>query len=117
MTIFETMLEASLVRTKNIALYAISGIMYWIFGYNLMYSGVDGGFIGSLSRAYSFDPVGLINEKRHARSMIRLAIDMAYSRPDGGRHHQKAHTKHQGTPCYKSHKFNRIQLCHCASPS
>ncbi len=61
------MLEAGLVRTKNvsmqslknIALYSISGIMYWIVGYNLMYSGVDGGFMGSLSGAYSFDPVGL----------------------------------------------------------
>ncbi|GLQ54519.1 ammonium transporter [Devosia nitrariae] len=49
------MLEAGLVRSKNvsmqclknIALYSIAGIMFWITGYNLMYSGVDGGFIGS----------------------------------------------------------------------
>ena len=49
------MLEAGLVRsknvsmqcTKNIALYAIAGIMYWAVGYNLMYSGVDGGYFGS----------------------------------------------------------------------
>jgi len=50
------MLEAGLVRsknvaticTKNIALYALAGIMYYLLGYNLMYDGVDGGFIGSI---------------------------------------------------------------------
>ncbi len=59
------MLEAGLVRTKNvsmqclknISLYSIAGLMFWITGYNLMYTGVDGGFIGSLG-PYSFDPVG-----------------------------------------------------------
>ncbi len=51
------MLEAGLVRSKNvsmqclknIALYAIASLMFWIFGYNLMYDGVDGGFIGSFT--------------------------------------------------------------------
>jgi len=51
------MLEAGLVRTKNVAtmcvknigLYALAGILYFLVGYNLMYAGVDGGFIGSLS--------------------------------------------------------------------
>ena len=60
------MLEAGLVRSKNvsmqslknIALYSVAGIMYWVVGYNLMYANVDGGFIGSFG-AYSFDPVGL----------------------------------------------------------
>lgn len=50
------MLEAGLVRTKNvsmqctknIALYAIAGLMYWVVGYNVMYDGVDGGYIGTL---------------------------------------------------------------------
>ncbi|WP_305987911.1 ammonium transporter [Roseibium sp. MMSF_3544] len=59
------MLEAGLVRSKNvsmqclknISLYSIAGLMFWITGYNLMYSGVDGGFIGSFG-PYSFDPVG-----------------------------------------------------------
>jgi ammonium transporter, Amt family len=59
------MLEAGLVRSKNvsmqclknISLYSIAGIMFWITGYNLMYSGVDGGFMGSLG-PYSFDAVG-----------------------------------------------------------
>ncbi|WP_142847701.1 ammonium transporter [Telmatospirillum sp. J64-1] len=51
------MLEAGLVRTKNttmqctknIALFSIACMMYYLVGYNLMYDGVDGGFIGSFS--------------------------------------------------------------------
>ena len=51
------MLEAGLVRsknvamqcTKNIALYAVAGILYYLVGYNLMYSGVDGGYFGTIS--------------------------------------------------------------------
>ncbi|ORE93754.1 ammonium transporter [Acuticoccus yangtzensis] len=43
------MLEAGLVRSKNVAmqclknisLYAIAGIMFWLIGYNVMYEGVD----------------------------------------------------------------------------
>ncbi len=51
------MLEAGMVRsknvsmqlTKNIALYSIAGIMFWLIGYNLMYTGVDanGGLFGT----------------------------------------------------------------------
>lgn len=49
------MLEAGMVRSKNvsmqclknIALYSIAGLMFWVIGYNLMYEGVDGGFFGS----------------------------------------------------------------------
>lgn len=48
-------LEAGFVRSssvtticvKNIAVYSIAGVMYFLVGYNLMYSGVDGGYIGS----------------------------------------------------------------------
>jgi len=51
------MLEAGLVRsknvamqcTKNIALFSIAGLMYWLVGYNLMYDGVDGGYLGSFT--------------------------------------------------------------------
>lgn len=49
------MLEAGLVRTKNVAticmknmaLYSLAGAMFWLFGYNVMYLDVDGGFIGT----------------------------------------------------------------------
>jgi Amt family ammonium transporter len=34
---------------KNIALYSIAGLMYFVIGYNLMYDGVDGGYLGSFS--------------------------------------------------------------------
>ena len=51
------MLESGMVRsknvaticTKNIALFSIAGLMYFIVGYNLMYSGVDGGWFGTIS--------------------------------------------------------------------
>jgi Amt family ammonium transporter len=53
------MLEAGLVRSKNVAtmcvknvgLYSIAGLMYFLIGYNLMYSGVaEGtGFMGTFS--------------------------------------------------------------------
>jgi Amt family ammonium transporter len=50
------MLESGLVRSKNvaticlknIALFGVAGILYYLIGYKLMYSGVDGGWIGSL---------------------------------------------------------------------
>ncbi len=49
------MLESGLVRSKNVAticlknisLFGIAGILYYLVGYNLMYAGVDGGFMGS----------------------------------------------------------------------
>ena len=58
------MLEAGMVRsksvsmqcTKNIALYAIAGIVFWLVGYNLMYDGVDGGFFGSFTAFSVPDP-------------------------------------------------------------
>ncbi len=51
------MLEAGMVRTKNVAtmciknisLYSVAGILYYLIGYNLMYSGVDGGFMGAFA--------------------------------------------------------------------
>ena len=51
------MLEAGLVRTKsvttillkNITLFSIAGIAYYLIGYNLMFKGVDGGFFGSFA--------------------------------------------------------------------
>ncbi|UTW57393.1 ammonium transporter [Kordiimonas sp. SCSIO 12603] len=57
------MLEAGLVRTKNVAeicvknvsLYAIACIMWMLMGYNLMYSGVDGGYFGQFFSLWSPD--------------------------------------------------------------
>jgi Amt family ammonium transporter len=51
------MLEAGQVRSKNtaviclknIGLFSLAGVMYYLVGYNLMYDGVDGGYIGSFS--------------------------------------------------------------------
>jgi Amt family ammonium transporter len=59
------MLEAGLVRSKNvsmqclknIALYSIAGIMFWAIGYDLMYKDVSM-YIGSLGFGYGFDAVG-----------------------------------------------------------
>ena len=58
------MLEAGMVRsksvaticTKNITLYSLAGLLYFFVGYNLMYDGVDGGFIGSISMFDVADP-------------------------------------------------------------
>jgi len=58
------MLEAGLVRsknvtmqcTKNIALYSVAGLMFWVVGYNLMYDGVDGGYLGSFTPKLIPDP-------------------------------------------------------------
>ena len=72
------MLEAGLVRsknvttqlTKNIALFSIAAIMYWLVGFNLMYPGDYGegvtdsawlidGYLGPLFKATTLEPVGL----------------------------------------------------------
>ncbi len=63
------MLEAGLVRsknvttqlTKNIALFSLASIMYWLVGFNLMYPGdawLIPGLLGALSPT-SLEPVGL----------------------------------------------------------
>ena len=51
------MLESGMVRCKsvaticlkNIVLYSMAGVMFFLVGYNLMYGGVDGGFLGHLA--------------------------------------------------------------------
>jgi len=64
------MLEAGLVRsknvtmqlTKNIALFSIASIMYWLIGFNLMYPGDAwsiAGWMGPLFSPTSLEPVGL----------------------------------------------------------
>ena len=61
------MLEAGLVRKKsvgvqclkNVTLFAVAGVMFWLVGYNLMYTGVDGGFFGTLAVwSAGDDPLG-----------------------------------------------------------
>ena len=55
-----TMLEAGSVRTKNaamiclknIGLYSIAGLAYFVIGYNLMYGDLIGGFIGEFKLLY-----------------------------------------------------------------
>ena len=62
-----TMLEAGLVRsknvttqlTKNIALFSIAGIMYWLVGFNLMYPGDFNGYVGGFFNVTVLEPVGL----------------------------------------------------------
>ncbi|MCB9991020.1 MAG: ammonium transporter [Rhodospirillales bacterium] len=64
------MLEAGSVRSKsvavilvkNIGLYAIAGIMYFLAGYNLMYLGVDGGFIGTLAMWHPDDHAAIAGD-------------------------------------------------------
>ena len=68
-----TMLEAGLVRQKNttmqlmknMALFSIAGVMYYLIGYNLMYPG-DGwiieGWLGAIGVAV-LEPVGLVETR------------------------------------------------------
>ncbi len=61
------MLEGGLVRsknvtmqmTKNIGLYSIAAIMYWLMGFNLMYPGEFNGYVGSFFVPTTLDPVGV----------------------------------------------------------
>ncbi|WP_338242271.1 ammonium transporter [Aurantiacibacter hainanensis] len=60
------MLEAGLVRAKNtstqclknIGLYSIAGLMFWIIGYNIAYPGDFNGYIGGFSGWYPMQDVG-----------------------------------------------------------
>ncbi len=72
------MLEAGMVRsknvsmqlTKNIALYSLAGIMFWLVGYNLMYSGVDGGFFGTPG------PVSIPDPAEEAKGLAKEGATM-----------------------------------------
>ena len=76
-----TMLEAGSVRTKNasmiclknVGLYAIAGLMFFVIGYNLMYTGVsEGGWIGSFQLGYSTSPeeIALVNGSGGAEAVL-----------------------------------------------
>ena len=38
--------SVSVICAKNIGLFSIAGIMFWLFGYNLAYGIPEGGYIG-----------------------------------------------------------------------
>jgi len=82
------MLEAGLVRTKNtaticlknIALYSVAGIMYYLIGYNLMYVDVSG-YIGSFSFLYNTSDaeLALLNADEATPELIAAVVDNGYS--------------------------------------
>ena len=75
-----TMLESGSVRTKNasviclknIGLYSIAGLAYYVIGYNLMYVDVDGGWIGSFEFFYgpSADELELLGGNEEAKEAV-----------------------------------------------
>ena len=86
------MLESGLVRAKNtaticlknIALYSLAGIAFYLVGYNLMYVDVpEGGYMGALSLLYnpSGDELALINAEKASPEMVGKVIEGGYSVP------------------------------------
>src|SRR5690606_37024470 len=83
------MLESGLVRTKNtaaiclknIALYSVACIMYYLVGYNLMYVGVDGSIIGSLSICYAASDaeLALIGAEEATPEMVAAVVGNGYA--------------------------------------
>jgi Amt family ammonium transporter len=82
------MLESGLVRTKNtaticlknIALYSLAGIMFYLVGYNLMYIDVSG-WIGSISLLYNPGDaeLALINAEEATEEMVAAVTESGYS--------------------------------------
>ncbi|MBE9551968.1 MAG: ammonium transporter, partial [Proteobacteria bacterium] len=82
------MLESGLVRAKNtatillknIGLYSIAGIMFYLIGYNLMYVDVSG-YIGSFGFLYnpSEAETALINADEATEEMIAAVVGNGYS--------------------------------------
>ena len=80
-----TMLEAGSVRTKNssviclknIGLYSIAGLMYYLVGYNLMYTDVSG-WIGTLTFTYgpSEAELALLSGDEEAKAAV---VENGYS--------------------------------------
>ena len=64
------MLESGMVRSKNvaticlknIALYSVAGLMFWLIGYDLMYGIDEGGYIGSFSLFWTADDAAALAE-------------------------------------------------------
>lgn len=83
------MLESGLVRTKNtaticlknIALYSVAGIMFYLCGYSLMYVDVSG-YIGSLNGVFynpSADELALLNADEATEEMVAAVTGAGYS--------------------------------------
>ncbi len=83
------MLESGLVRTKNtaaiclknIALYSLAGIMFYIVGYAVMYTDVDGGWIGSFDFFYnpSEAELALLNAEEATPEQAAAVVGNGYS--------------------------------------
>ena len=85
------MLESGLVRAKNtaticlknIALYSLAGLMFYILGYSLMYTGVDKSWIGSFEFLYNPAPaeLTLLNADDAGKAAANAAVlkDSAYA--------------------------------------
>ena len=83
------MLEAGLVRSKNtaticlknIALYSIAGLMFYVVGYAVMYTDVDGGFIGSFSFFYNppAAELALLGADEATPELVKAVTDNGYA--------------------------------------
>ena len=82
------MLESGLVRTKNtaaiclknITLYSIAGIMYYLIGYDLMYTDVSG-YIGSFSLFYNTSEaeLALLGAEEPTNEMVAAVVGNGYA--------------------------------------
>jgi Amt family ammonium transporter len=83
-----SVLESGLVRSKNtaticlknIALYSIAGIVFFLVGYDLMYTGVDKGYIGTLFFLYNPGDaeLTLLAAEEATTEQIKAVTDTAY---------------------------------------
>ena len=83
------MLESGLVRTKNtaaiclknIALYSLAGIMFYIVGYAVMYTDVNGGWIGTFDFLYnpSDAELALLNAEEATPEQVAAVVEGGYS--------------------------------------
>ncbi len=83
------MLEAGLVRTKNtaaiclknIALYSVAGIMFYIVGYAVLYTDVNGGWIGSFDFLHNPPDVelALLNAEEAAPEQVAAVVEGGYA--------------------------------------
>ena len=82
------MLEAGLVRTKNtaaiclknIVLYSLAGILYYLLGYNLMYTDV-GGWIGTVKLLYNpaAPELALIGAEAATDALVDAVVDNGFA--------------------------------------